>query len=84
MWKEIAQILKTFNSQSGEFLTKENKFYDWQKFVKHQLSAKLTDLKSMGFDSQKIKDFIDRNMNGLFENNIYGLVYNDAHFDNLK
>ncbi len=81
--KEIAQILKTFNNQNGEFLNDEYKLTDWQKFIKQQLSTRLDDLTAMGFDTHKIKDFLDRDMDGLFESNFYGLVYNDAHFDNF-
>ncbi len=80
---KIANILKQFNSQSGEFLDEEYKIQNWPWYIKEQLSKKSEALKNLGFDTRDIDNFINNDVDDLFANNTFGLVYNDSHFDNF-
>jgi predicted Ser/Thr protein kinase len=79
--KQIADTLKCFNKQNAEFLDDEYKMYDWNSFVIGQLIRNIEGLNNIGVDTNNISKFIENN--DLFNENIYGLVYNDAHFDNF-
>lgn len=79
--KQIADILKCFNNQNTDFLDDDYKIYDWNNFVIGQLIRNIEGLNNIGIDTSKISTFIENN--DLFNKNIYGLVYNDAHFDNF-
>lgn len=79
--KQIAAILKCFNKQNAEFLDEEYKIYDWNDFVIGQLIRNIEGLNNIGVDTSKIANVIGND--DLFNENIYGLVYNDAHFDNF-
>lgn len=76
--KKIANILKEFNSQSGDFLADEYRLLDWPKEVVDKFNKNKQGLSTLGIDTSKLT--LDEN---IFENNKYGLVYNDAHFDNF-
>lgn len=78
---QISKVLKTFNNQNADFLDKEYKIYDWEKFVIGKLKKNKQELDKFGINTQRISDFIENN--NLFKENIYGLIYNDAHFDNF-
>lgn len=79
--KQIANILKCFNKQNADFLDDDYKIYDWKDFVIGQLARNIEGLNKIGIDTNKICKFVENN--DLFNENIYGLVYNDAHFDNF-
>ena len=79
--EQISKILKMFNNQNANFLGKEYKIYDWENFVIGKLKENKQGLDKLGIDTKKISYFIENN--DLFKDNSYGLVYNDAHFDNF-
>lgn len=79
--KQIADILEKFNNQNADFLDNEYKIYDWKNFVVGQLRKNIEELQNIGIDTSNISNFLKNNY--LFDENIYGLVYNDAHFDNF-
>ena len=79
--KQIANILKCFNKQNADFLDSEYKIYNWKDFVIAKLIKNIEGLNKIGIDTNKICKFVETN--DLFNQNIYGLVYNDAHFDNF-
>ena len=79
--EQISKVLKTFNNQNANFLDKEYKIYDWENFVIGKLKENKQGLDKLGIDTKKISYFIENN--DLFKDNSYGLVYNDAHFDNF-
>lgn len=81
--KQIAQILKSFNSQDTQFLSHEYKDLDFITYITNELKAKLKDLTQMGYEIKHLDDFISHKLPKLLNDNIYGLVYNDAHFDNF-
>lgn len=81
--KQIAEILKDFNEQDYKFLDGEYKDLNWVEYISQQLKVISKNLKDMGVDSENIDYFIENNLSELFSENIYGLVYNDAHFDNF-
>jgi len=80
--KQIAQILKSFNKQDSQFLSHEYKDLDFITHISNELKAKLKDLTEMGYETKYLDDFISHKL-PLFNDNNYGLVYNDAHFDNF-
>lgn len=79
--KQIADILKNFNKQEADFLDNEYKINEWKNYVLGQLRQNIKGLNKIGIDTNKISKFIENN--DLFNENKYGLVYNDAHFDNF-
>lgn len=79
--EQISTILKNFNNQDTTFLDEEYKLCNWENFVIAKLQENMQGLKQIGIDTKKILNFIKNN--SLFSENIYGLVYNDAHFDNF-
>ena len=79
--RQIADILKNFNKQDASFLDDEYKIIDWKSYVIEGLKQKIYGLEKMNIDTSKITKFIESN--DIFDDNIYGLVYNDAHFDNF-
>lgn len=79
--KQIADILKSFNEQNADFLDNEYKLYDWKNWVLRQFRKNIEGLQEICIDTSKISKFIENN--DLFNENIYGMVYNDAHFDNF-
>ena len=79
--EQIAKILKKFNNQNASFLDTEYKICDWENFVIGKLKENKQGLDKMGIDTGKIAEFLEHN--NLFKENSYGLVYNDAHFDNF-
>ncbi|MBQ8761852.1 MAG: hypothetical protein IJZ26_00840 [Clostridia bacterium] len=81
--KQIAKILKEFNKQDYNFLNKEFKYLDWDNYLTNELKSKSLALAKMGFNTEVINNFISNNLSELFSKNTFGLVYNDAHFDNF-
>ena len=81
--KQIANILKVFNSQNTEFLDEEYKDYDWVECLSNELKSKIESLALMGCDISFLKDYIVEQLPLILAENDYGLVYNDAHFDNF-
>lgn len=79
---QIANILKSFNKQNSDFLCDEYKINNWKDFVISKLDENIYGLEKLGIDTMKLKMFVKEQAN-LFDDNIYGLVYNDAHFDNF-
>ena len=81
--KNIAKILKEFNSQDYEFLSDKYKEFNWIQHMSNELKNKSKSLSEMGYNTTKLDDFISNDLNTLFRENKFGLVYNDAHFDNF-
>ena len=81
--KQIAQILKEFNSQEYNFLSNEHKHLDWGEYFSGTLKEKSKQLLKMGFDSKIIDIFVLEKFPDLFSKNVFGLIFNDAHFDNF-
>lgn len=79
--KQVAEILKEFNNQNIDFLDENYKLYNWENLIIKELTENIEGIKKLGLDTQKISEFILSN--NLFKENKYGLVYNDAHFDNF-
>lgn len=80
---QIARILREFNSQDINILSKEYQDLDWSDKLSNQLRTKSRILSKMGYNTEVIDSFILYKLPKLFEKNIFGLVYNDAHFDNF-
>lgn len=81
--KQIARMLKEFNGQNVDFIANEYKDLDWVGFITNELKAKSKSLKDLGFDTGSIDNLVAIEIPNLFKENCYGLVYNDAHFDNF-
>lgn len=81
--KQIAGILKEFNKQDYKFLSDEYKDLDWLDHLTNELKAKSLALGQMDLNTEKLDGFISSNLHSLFAKNTFGLVYNDAHFDNF-
>lgn len=81
--KQIAKILKEFNNQNTTFLSEEYKELNWCNYMLKELTSKSLTLKELGFNTEKIDTFISNDLNKIFSKNNFGLVYNDAHFDNF-
>lgn len=81
--KQIAKILREFNNQNAEFLSDEYKNLNWKEFIETSINEKLSTLKEKGFKVENLISFIKKEFPQLFAENIFGLVYNDAHFDNF-
>ena len=81
--KQIAQILKEFNAQDSNFLESQYKIENWAEYMAGELKTKIEELKEMGYQPCQVQQFVDGGLSTLFKNNTYGLVYNDAHFDNF-
>jgi len=81
--EQIANILKAFNSYKYSFLNEEYIDKNWSEFILNELNVKTKTLKEMGFNTQKVDEFISKDLALIFNENQYGLVYNDAHFDNF-
>ena len=79
---QIANILKVFNGQNTEFLSDEDRITNWEENVLDKLNTNVQGLEKLGIDIGRIKMFVDENID-LFKDNVFGLVYNDAHFDNF-
>ncbi|MBQ8749190.1 MAG: phosphotransferase [Clostridia bacterium] len=81
--KQIAQILKEFNKQDYSFLNDDYKDLNWANHIYKELNVKVEALTQMGINTVKIDSFISNDLSELFAKNNFGLVYNDAHFDNF-
>ena len=81
--KKIAIILKKFNRQNYNFLNNEYKMINWCEFISNELKSKVNILNKMGFDTSYINNYILHELPLILSQNNYGLVYNDAHFDNF-
>lgn len=81
--KQIAEILKRFNRQSTNFIDDEYKDLDWKKYLSNELKIKSNILLKMGFNVSNLKKYIEQELPKILSQNNYGLVYNDAHFDNF-
>lgn len=81
--KQIAKILKEFNNQDYNFLSEEYKHLDWTQYLSKELKAKSQSLTELGFDTTDLDTFISNDFDKLFKDNTFGLIYNDAHFDNF-
>lgn len=79
--EQISNILKVFNMENATFLDEEYKLANWEEFVIGKLQDIKKGLEEIGLDTNKLSNFI--NNNSLFKENVYGLIYNDAHFDNF-
>lgn len=79
--EKISNVLKEFNNQNANFLDKEYKIYDWEGFIIGKLKENKQGLDKLGIETEKISYFIENN--DIFKDNSYGLVHNDAHFDNF-
>ena len=81
--KQIVRILKEFNKQDYNFLNDEYKELGWVEYLSKELKAKSLALTEMGFNTKCVDVFISNDLPNLFKENTFGLVYNDAHFDNF-
>lgn len=81
--EQIAKILMKFHKKKYKFLDQEYKDLDWVEFMSNQLRGKAAVLKNMGLDVKYLNNFISNELPSLFGKNTFGLVYNDAHFDNF-
>jgi len=82
--KQIANILKQFNGADYNFLNSEYVDFDWVDYMKKELSTKVVVLSEiMGLNAQNVDNFIKNDLERLFGENEFSLVYNDAHFDNF-
>lgn len=81
--RQMAEILKAFNRQEYIFLDNEYKDFDWVGTMREGLMSKSITLNEMGFDTSDIDKFVLSTLSNLFSQNTFGLVYNDAHFDNF-
>lgn len=81
--KQIANILKNFNSNSGDFLTGHSHIDDWKEHWHQRLTQRKLEMQQLGLDTTSLNLFLDKHLDETFSDNRYGLVYNDAHFDNF-
>lgn len=81
--KKIAKILKEFNSQDYEFLSENYMEFNWIQYITNELKNKSNLLKEMNYNTTKLDQFITKELPYLYSENKFGLVYNDAHFDNF-
>ena len=81
--KQIARILKDFNNQNTDFLANDYKLLNWLQFFSNELKSKVKYLKEMGYNILYIETYISQVLPKILSQNYYGLVYNDAHFDNF-
>lgn len=80
---QIANILKQFNKQNGEFLAEEYKDLDWEQYLTKELQTKVNLLSEMKYNTSYLEKYILLDLPKILAENKYGLVYNDAHFDNF-
>lgn len=81
--KQIAKLLKTFNQQDYSFLDSKYKNLNWLEHISKNLKEKSNTLKQLNINFPLLDIFIENNLKDLFEENTFGIVYNDAHFDNF-
>lgn len=81
--EQIAKILKAFNNQNTNFLDDEYKDLDWASYLTNELNTKVKLLEEMNYDVSYISNYLREQLPIILSNNQYGLVYNDAHFDNF-
>ena len=81
--KQIAGILKTINSTNADFFDNNHRDTDWISMWNTRLTDRSLSLNNMGYDTTLIDNFINNYLSKIFKDNTYGLVYNDAHFDNF-
>ena len=81
--KQIANILKKFNTQKYDFLQPKyvykNNAERWQKSFVLNIDI----LKNRGFEIDFLQDFLNTKLDQIMSQQKLGLVYNDAHFDNF-
>ncbi len=77
--KQIAEILIRFHRQSPDFL--QQKADLWENHIVEALKQQKQGLDRLGIPTEKIARFIENN--NLFRENTFGLLHNDAHFDNF-
>lgn len=80
---QIVNILKQFNKQDADFLDSNDKEVDWIACLTNELNTRIEGLKGLGYNTSSIEKFVAQDLPKLFIKNVYGLVYNDAHFDNF-
>lgn len=80
---QIAEILREFNKQDYKFLSEEYQDLNWANYLSNELKSKSLALVEMGFNTKNLNEFISNDLYNLFNKNTFGLVYNDAHFDNF-
>ena len=81
--KQISSILKDFNKIMPNFMPAKFCYHNWKCHIIDILEDRMRELDDIGEDSSVIKDLIKNDCMGVFDENIMGLVYNDAHFDNF-
>lgn len=82
--KQIADMLKEFNQlENHSFLVKkyikENQIESWVNTSKGHIEL----LNEKGYNTSALKEYMTDVIPVIFKDNCLGLVYNDAHFDNL-
>lgn len=81
--KQIAKILKNFNNQNTKFISDEYKILDWTGYLINMLNEKVSALEKMNYNVSPLKKYIKEQLPIILSDNQFGLVYNDAHFDNF-
>ncbi len=81
--KQIANILKIFNQQKGDFLPEKYIHIDNKKRFQKSFNLNIEILEKRGFDVGFLKDFANTKLDVIMNKQKLGLVYNDAHFDNF-
>jgi hypothetical protein len=79
--EQIAKTLKGFNKQNAEFLNSEYKIIEWEESVLGEFRYNINEIEKLGINTENVSKFVSST--DLFKDNVFGLVYNDAHFDNF-
>ena len=79
--EQIAKTLKVFNKQNAEFLNSEYKIIEWEESVLGEFRYNINEIEKLGINTENVSKFVSST--DLFKDNVFGLVYNDAHFDNF-
>lgn len=80
---KIANILKRIHLVNADFFDNTHRDTDWITMWNTRLNDRKQALIDMGYNVELLNMFIENNLETLFNENTFGLVYNDAHFDNF-
>ena len=80
---EIAEILKSFNKIKARFMPAKYCYHNWKCHIIEKLTNRVSELKAGGYDASEVEKLIQTDCGGVYDENVMGLVYNDAHFDNF-
>lgn len=80
--KQIANILKLFHRINFDFLD-DAKFDTWAHFWQKTFNLNIEVLNKMGYQTSCLRNFQNKHLDKIFEEEKICLIYNDAHFDNF-